>query len=67
MKYIKISYFLGSETFSSDLNPNYILPILYLNKSSPKLSSKSHTNIQIIQIILQVISNIDKKKIRLTL
>ncbi len=47
MKYIKISYSLSSETSSSKLNPNHILPCIYLNRSSSnssKLSSKSHRN-----------------------
>ena len=47
MKYIKISYSLSSETSSSKLNPNHILPCIYLNKSlsnSSKLSSKSYPN-----------------------
>ena len=34
MKYIKINYYLNSETFSSKLNSNYIFSYIYLNKSS---------------------------------
>jgi hypothetical protein len=43
MKYIKINHSLSSETFSSNLNHNHILPRIYLDKSSSN-SSKPHPN-----------------------